>query len=302
VLVIDNGSTDATDAVAKKCWPTSHPVPLRVVAEPRLGLHHARRCAFQQSHYDIVSLVDDDNWVCDNWVQSVAEVMARHPEAGACGGPTRPAYESMPPAWMGDLIRNLAVGDQAQAEGDVTDSPGRLWGAGISVRRLAWDSILPDGLDFFLTDRSGKELTSGGDSELCYRLRLAGWKLYYSTRMSLQHYMPDGRLRWEYLERLYTAFGRSQVILDMYERQLRDTGRDHPRAKLMWVKALGMSSRAAKLLPKLAGRREGNEDLLRFRFCQGYLRQLWGCRSQYQLLDVKIQALALLLRSVAEQR
>lgn len=299
VIIVDNGSTDDTAAVAKKHWPANHPASLRVVPEPKLGLHHARKCAFQHSRYDVVSLVDDDNWVCEDWVQSVADIMAEHPKVGACGGPIRPAYESAPPTWLGELIRNYAVGDQAAATGDVTESTGRLWGAGVSIRSLAWNSIFANGTEFFLSDRSGKELTSGGDSELCYRLRLAGWRLYYSNRMSLQHYMPAGRLRWDYLKRLYAGFGASQVILDIYEQNL---VRANPQRFL--VKGLGMSWRAARLLPKLMRRadrlREGNEDYLRWQFCVGYLRHLWAARRKYRSLQEDVLCLAEALRATGK--
>jgi glycosyltransferase involved in cell wall biosynthesis len=42
VVVVDNASTDGTAAVARAMWPTTAPAPLRVIAEPRPGVGHAR--------------------------------------------------------------------------------------------------------------------------------------------------------------------------------------------------------------------------------------------------------------------
>ncbi|HEY3914591.1 MAG TPA: hypothetical protein VGN61_08910, partial [Verrucomicrobiae bacterium] len=38
----------------------------------------------------------------------------------------------------------------------------------------------------------------------------------YEPRLRLQHYMPAGRLKWEYLRRLRRGFGAASVTLDAY--------------------------------------------------------------------------------------
>jgi len=105
----------------------------------------------------------------------------------------------------------------------------------------------------------------------------------------------------DYLSRLYTGFGVSQVILDIYEQSLGTTPR-----RPYGVKALGMSWRALRLLPKVLRKsdrtREGNEDYLRWLFCVGYLRRLWAVRDEYRALQRKIQDLALRLRGAEPAR
>jgi glycosyltransferase involved in cell wall biosynthesis len=69
VVVVDNASTDGTSCVALNNWPQDAPTTLRVVTEKRLGLSHARTRGLLEAKYEIVSFIDDDNWVCSSWVK-----------------------------------------------------------------------------------------------------------------------------------------------------------------------------------------------------------------------------------------
>jgi hypothetical protein len=58
--------------------------------------------------------------------------------------------------------------------GDVTWVRNGLWGAGLCVRKTAWEGLVERGFRPKLTDRTGTQLTTGGDNEMCLALRLAG--------------------------------------------------------------------------------------------------------------------------------
>ena len=223
VIVVDNGSTDDTAAVAKKLW-AGQVAPLRVVREPKLGLSFARARGMSEARHDFISLVDDDNWVGPDWVRLVSEIMTAQPRVGACGGISEAAFETAPPSWFAQFSRSFAVGELTAEAADVTWSKGYLWGAGLSVRKQAWKKLHAEGFTSLLQDRSGSSLSSGGDTELCRALRLAGWHLHYDPRLRLQHFMPAGRLTWDYLRRLRRAFGVSSVAIEAYDLALRSDG------------------------------------------------------------------------------
>jgi glycosyltransferase involved in cell wall biosynthesis len=211
VIVVDNASTDETSQIALTSWPAAVPAPLRVVDEPQLGLSHARYRGYLEAKYEIISFIDDDNWVCPEWVQLVSEIMSQYPELGACGGLIEAKCEVTPPEWFEQFKSCYAVGAQGQEAGDITCTRGELWGAGLSIRKSAWQQLLSNGFQTLLSDRQGTALTSGGDSELCMALRLAGWRLWYEPRLRLYHYLPAYRLKWGYLRRLYQGFGVASV-------------------------------------------------------------------------------------------
>lgn len=216
ILIIDNGSSDGTAIYANNILSAKSNTSFRIISEPKIGLSNARVRGFHEAQYDIVVFVDDDNWLSPNWAQTVYEIMRRNPNIGACGGQTEAVCETVPPDWFDRHKKSFAVGKQFSMSGDITDIRGYLWGAGLSVRKSAWNFLEKNGFHFTLSDRKGNLLLSGGDSELCFALRLAGWRLWYDERLQLQHYIPFSRLNWRYLRRLFFAFGVSSPYLSAY--------------------------------------------------------------------------------------
>ena len=212
VLVVDNASTDRTGVVAKQCW-TMPGVELRVVNEPNPGISHARRRGFEEAHFEIISFVDDDNWVEEEWIQKVYDTMYSDMEIGILGGFGTAAFEETPPAWFSSYEESYAVGPQGASSGERTTS---LYGAGLNIRKSTWDNLQENGFKFQLTGRKGNLISSGEDSELCLAVIFSGQKLFYRSDLTFYHFMPPGRLTWEYLMKLTGSFGRADAILMVY--------------------------------------------------------------------------------------
>ncbi len=216
VIVVDNASTDNTADVARKFWPKITSIPLRVIPEQQPGLSHAREAGIKNAQFEYLSFIDDDNWVCNAWIEAVYDIMTNHPEVGACGGDGEAVCEIEPPSWFEKFKGFYAVGDQAAEFGDITETRGWLWGAGLTIRKSALNKLYKNGFQPMLTGRSGKKLTSGEDNEICHALCISGWRLWYDRRLSYKHYLPTSRLNWEYLRRLGSGLGISSVGLDPY--------------------------------------------------------------------------------------
>lgn len=208
VLVVDNGSTDGTAEVARKCWPDDKPAPLRIVREARRGLSRARECAFREASYGIVSFVDDDNWVCDQWITSANRILTLNPLLGAVGSLAYPAFETPPPIWWYNFAGYFSLILETPH-----DAISVLNGAGMTIRKAAWEAIVRDGFRFRLIDRKGSKLSTGGDYELTYALHVAGWELHVDPHLRLVHFMPAERLTWRYLRSMVRHTAASLVLL-----------------------------------------------------------------------------------------
>lgn len=211
IILVDNASTDSTATIASDLW-VDKSISLRVVSEPKLGLNNARVKGVAEANYEIVCFVDDDNWVCPNWVQTISEIMTQYPDVGACGGYIEAVSDTKIPKWFSTFQQYYAVGAQSEQTGDVTWTRGVLWGAGLAIRKSAWFSLFDSGFHLLCEDRKGESLSSCGDSELCLALRSMGWKLWYDSRLTMKHFIPSQRLTWEYLRRLFRGLGQSSVI------------------------------------------------------------------------------------------
>src|SRR6185436_30255 len=127
VLVVDDGSTDATPEVAQRFG-----VRLLRHAERR-SLNAARNTGLREAQADLIAFVDDDVLVPPGWLDALVEGAERHPEADAFGGPIRARFEGHTPRACGredPPITTLDLGD------DDVEAP-MVWGANFAVRRSA---------------------------------------------------------------------------------------------------------------------------------------------------------------------
>jgi glycosyltransferase involved in cell wall biosynthesis len=215
VLVVDNASTDDTAGAARRAW--SRPdVALRIAPEPRPGLNFARERAWAEAARPLVCFCDDDNLLAPDYLERAVGIMAAVPQTGALGGRGEAVSDVPLPEWFGVAARSYAVGPQAAADGEVPVSGGCLYGAGMVVRRSAWDRLVASGFEPRLLGRQGGRVTSGDDNELCLALVATGWRLHYSHHLAFRHVIPARRLSEPYCRALYRGFGEALVVLNAY--------------------------------------------------------------------------------------
>jgi len=196
VVIVDNACLDNTAASAVQCWQKlATSIPLRVVSEPRLGLSYAREKGFASAKYPLIAFSDDDNWLQPDYLQVACNLMNRYPQIGILGGCGEPVFELEPPDWLKGM-RLFAVGPQAESSGKV--SANIVYGAGFVFRKSAYQRLRQAGFASLLPDRMAKNLSSGGDYELCYVTAMAGYEIWYEEKMRFKHYFPAERLTWEY--------------------------------------------------------------------------------------------------------
>jgi glycosyltransferase involved in cell wall biosynthesis len=128
VVVVDNGSSDPTAAVAR-----GHGA--RVVTEPRVGIPMAAAAGYDAATGDVVARLDADSLPAPDWIERVAAAMAEPRveavtgvghfyEHGRAGRLTAGAYLG---AYYG--LCHLALGHHA------------LWGSNMAVRRTTWLAV-----------------------------------------------------------------------------------------------------------------------------------------------------------------
>ena len=212
VVVVDNASTDDTAQVAYSCWSGEVPASLRVVREPNLGLCHARERGFNEAKFEAVSLIDDDNLICTDWVTVVSEAMTMNPAVGAIGSVNRAISDAPLPQWFRRYCEFYAC----WASSELAPVPTMLNGAGMSIRKSVWEELRNNSFESRLTGSVGTRLSSCEDLELGLPIKLAGWKILIEPRLQLDHHMLAERPKWSYLRRLMRGVGESNVLLDFY--------------------------------------------------------------------------------------
>lgn len=215
VLIVDNKSTDYSAVIARREWALYRTsASFRIVLEPVLGLSHARARGFLEAKYEYVIMCDDDNWLAPDYVENVYRMMMERPRIAALGGFGKLVFEIKPPRYI-EHSNIFAAGEQAPRSGKVLTN--KIYGAGCVIRKSAYRKLYELGFRSLLTDRKGRELSSGGDYELCYALALLGYDIWYDERLRFTHFITQERLTWEYFIRYARESAQCFEVLAAYK-------------------------------------------------------------------------------------
>jgi glycosyltransferase involved in cell wall biosynthesis len=127
VLVVDNGSrVPLKAAVGPRNYGTTGPqataVDLswhpnaRVVREEELGLTFARLRGLAEAKGELIVMVDDDNVLAPDYVETAVRIAEERPGLGAFGGKCLPEFEVEPPEWLKARGKGLGLRDRGDRE------------------------------------------------------------------------------------------------------------------------------------------------------------------------------------------
>lgn len=183
LVLVDNGSTDATRETAFAHAPAG--MPLRYRMEPTPGLSHARNAAVRTATGDVLLFTDDDVRVPHNWIAPMADPIVMGTADAVAGG-----VVLAPP-----LRRPWMTPDNTQVLAETTAldpaCPRRMVGANMAVGRHVFN-IVP-GFDDEL-GAGPNALGFGEETLLSYQLRMAGFRLVSAFDVEVEHHPAPDRL------------------------------------------------------------------------------------------------------------
>lgn len=277
IIVVDNASSDKTSEVARKSW-TRKDIDFKVVYEEKPGLSNARLKGLETSVYEIIVFVDDDNLLDEQYISGAYNTMISNRDIGLAGGLGEAVSTNPFPDWFQNYLDVYAVGPQAEKEGYLSGSRNYLHGAGIIMRKDAWDYLINQGFSFMLSGRKGKSMSSGEDSEISSAFRMAGFSLWYNPELKFEHVLPESRISWDYVRKLSREFGKSFVVLDIYLSEIQNfTGWKRTKSHNWLVGTLICFYQLFRLFPHFLwlkiNYREGNRKEFEINYQYGILMQ-----------------------------
>jgi len=217
ILVDNNSSSDTVKIIDDEIDKMT--ISARSVIEKKQGLQFARIRGFYEAAYDIVLMVDDDNFLSKKYVKEVFLAFQKDENLGLVGGLGVARFEAKKPWWFDQYQINFAVGPQSHT----------LYGAGLAVRKSIYLSILENPeIKPAISDRTGGSLMSGGDTEMNFWFMLSGWEVRAIDNISFEHLMPESRMNLEYLHRLHHGFGMTRVLTTQYRNFLSNKSKTIP--------------------------------------------------------------------------
>ncbi len=204
ILVVDNNSTDNTDATIayyQRNW--NQLFSLKLVSEPRQGLAFARSRAVREASGQWIAFLDDDTIPGENWVAQAYRFAQKHPNIGAFSGQIHGDYEVQPPPELKKVAAYLAIVER----GSTAHRFDRVLppGAGLVVQRQVWLDCVPT--QSVLVGRTTAMMLASEDIEAILHIQKAGWEIWYNPEMHLYHQIPRWRMERSYLLKLIKGVG-----------------------------------------------------------------------------------------------
>ncbi|HEX9074326.1 MAG TPA: glycosyltransferase family 2 protein [Anaerolineae bacterium] len=195
VVVVDNGSTDGTQAMLREAFPQ-----VRLIQNDRnVGLSAASNRGIKETQGRYVLLLNDDTLVNQASLDATIEFMDNHPEAGAVGGKLLNPDGSFQAGYasFSSLIQEFLI---ATRLGFMISPAYPSHGGGGQIKQVDWlssaclllrrSTLYEVGLlfeDYFIY---------GDEADLQYRLKRAGWKVYYLPGVETIHFGGRSLDRW----------------------------------------------------------------------------------------------------------
>jgi O-antigen biosynthesis protein len=189
VIVVDNGSTDATAAIASE-------YPFRLIRTKKCGLSNARNTGIEAAAGEIVAYLDDDAWPDPHWLTFLAATFMTREYAGV-GGPNIP-----PPGdgLIADCVANAPGGPVHVLLSD--QEAEHIPGCNMAFRKTCLEAIGGFDPQFHV---------AGDDVDVCWRLRQHGWTLGFSPTAIVWHHRRNSvRAYWKQQQ----GYGRAEALLE----------------------------------------------------------------------------------------
>jgi glucosyl-dolichyl phosphate glucuronosyltransferase len=208
ILVVNNNSTDDTDAVIQ-CH--SEQLPIRRLWEPRTGKSHAANLAVREAHGDLLLWTDDDVLVDRNWLSSFIQAARANPDASFFGGPIAPWFEIEPPAWITAQLSSIGscfAIREGFKEPFTPVGPRYLpYGANMATRPHCFDGRP---FDVRLGPQGDTEIR-GEEEALLHQCLKDGLNGLWVRDAMVQHFIPKERLTERFVWNFYFGYGRTEV-------------------------------------------------------------------------------------------
>jgi glycosyltransferase involved in cell wall biosynthesis len=269
VIVVDNGSTDATAAVLRAAAAT---LPLTSVTEPARGKNRALNRAIPLARGRLFVFTDDDIVPEAGWIAELAEAASRWPDHSIFAGRILPIFPVEAPGWLRE--HRFVGAAYAKYELNQGEGPTKMlpFGPNFMVRAAAMAGVR------YQEDigPSGDDYVSGSETELLLRLTRRGERIVYVPTAIVGHVVRPNQLGLEWLFGRSYRLGRCLVELGLVQQE--------PAAKLAGVPVPVWVQLGKEWLYSLAGVGGSPERRLDTSLDYHYIR---GCIRQHRLIAAR---------------
>jgi glycosyltransferase involved in cell wall biosynthesis len=203
LIVVNNACSDETPAVIDEFTKKCRHFPVKNLEEPRLGKTYALNRAIRTTSSQIMSFVDDDHIVSEDYMVELIRAAEEHHDFNMFCGRVFPNWDGSEPQWVHDdskyPIRPYPIPkfDLGEEPLEILKDKTFLPGSGnLMVRREVFERV---GLFSEELGPKGHNLKGGEDIEFVRRALQRGERVLYIPEMKQCHQVFSENLRMRYL-------------------------------------------------------------------------------------------------------
>ena len=206
VVIVNNNSTDDTEAKCQKFILDNPGIKITYCVEEKQGLSYGRNRGIQESTGEILTFLDDDAVIAEDFFEKTVDFFQRKPHINAIGGKILLKYLKNKPDWYNPFLASLLgyfnKGDQEQVF-----KRDYFRGSNMSFRKALFEKY--GGFNTTL-GRVGKQLFGNEEKELFYRFKGHGEEIWYVPSTVVLHLVPIERTYADFIKRQALGTGKSQ--------------------------------------------------------------------------------------------
>jgi len=194
IIVVDNGSTDATADVVREL--AARPgAPVRYICESCQGITLARNRGAEAARHPYLTYTDDDCSFRPDWLAQLVRGFDLDDDVEVVGGQVVLDWDQQePPAWLGpELERWLAANRHLGAQPQVWEKNARVIECNMALTRAAW---LACGGFLGMEQFGSKHMAAGEVLYLLVQIERRGGKVAYVPDAIVHHHAGLRSRRW----------------------------------------------------------------------------------------------------------
>ena len=210
VIVVNNNSTDNTEAVCEKYVTQHQDAHFIYCNETKQGASFARNTGAALAKGELLCFMDDDAIATKNYLENIIRFFETHTDAGGLGGKIIPKYIPEEPKWMSYYVSSM-VGNFNYSPNVVEFSANKYPLESNMIVRKA-DFNLIGGFNIDLPGVVGSVRIGGEGKDFFFKLKAIGRKIYYDPAIEVQHVVETAKLTPQYLYRVASGIGRGEKV------------------------------------------------------------------------------------------
>jgi glycosyltransferase involved in cell wall biosynthesis len=262
VIVVNNNSPGNTKELTHEFIDENPEMKVVYVEEFKQGLSFARNRGIVESVGEIVTFVDDDAVIQEDYLEVISHSFLAHPSSVALGGKILLTYESEIPEWENKYLNSLLGYFNPSETAFTFTKKNYPRGSNMAFLRVIFDEI---GLFNTELGRIGSGLLGGEEKDLFLRIYTSNkHTVHYEPKAVVYHFVPVERTTLDFIKRQAIGTGVGERLRTLKLGKLAYSFRIVYEL-IKWILSIGVF-----LLFSIQGKHAKAKMILVFRFWVSY--------------------------------